>query len=138
MSDIRENPPAGLDKSSERVRRMFGSIAGRYDLLNHLLSLGIDRSWRRRTVRLVPPQPGVPILDVCTGTGDLAIAYWKASGRTAKIVATDFCPPMLEIARQKARRAGGREPYPLAGGRHPAIATGDRLVPDRLRGFWAP
>ena len=89
---------------------MFGSIAGRYDLLNHLLSLGIDRYWRRRTVRLVPPKPDAgPILDVCTGTGDLALAYWKASGVTAQIVATDFCPPMLEIARQKARRAAAEQ-----------------------------
>ncbi len=106
MSGSTENSACGVDKSSERVRRMFGSIAGRYDLLNHLLSLGIDRYWRRRTVRLVPPKPDAgPILDVCTGTGDLALAYWKASGVTAQIVATDFCPPMLEIARQKARRA---------------------------------
>jgi demethylmenaquinone methyltransferase/2-methoxy-6-polyprenyl-1,4-benzoquinol methylase len=105
-----EQESGGLDKSSERVRRMFGSIAGRYDLMNHLLSLGIDLSWRRRTVRIVPPRPGGgPILDVCTGTGDLALAYWKASGRTAQIVATDFCPPMLEIARRKARRAGADE-----------------------------
>jgi demethylmenaquinone methyltransferase / 2-methoxy-6-polyprenyl-1,4-benzoquinol methylase len=106
MSGSTENT-ASVDKSAERVRSMFGSIAGRYDLLNHLLSLGIDLYWRRRTVRLVPPIPdGGPILDVCTGTGDLALAYWKASGRTAKIVAADFCPQMLEIARQKAHRAG--------------------------------
>ena len=86
---------------------MFGEIAGRYDLLNHVLSLGIDRSWRRKTVRLVPPQPdGGPILDVCTGTGDLALAYWKASGRKAQVVGTDFCRPMLALAEQKGRRAG--------------------------------
>ena len=111
MSDS-DNSPEQLDKSSDRVRRMFGSIAPRYDLLNHLLSLGVDLWWRRRTVRLVPPPPasGYPdgdlILDVCTGTGDLALAYWRASGRTAKIVATDFCPPMLELARGKSRCAG--------------------------------
>src|SRR5208283_2926412 len=96
-----------LDKSSTRVRQMFGEIAGRYDLLNHLLSLGIDLSWRRRTVRLVPPKPdGGPILDVCTGTGDLALAYWKAGGRKVPIVGTDFCQPMLALAEQKGRRAG--------------------------------
>ena len=104
-----ENQPAELDKSSARVRQMFGEIAGRYDLLNHVLSLGIDRAWRRKTVRLVPPQPdGGPILDVCTGTGDLALAYWKASGRKAQIVGTDFCPPMLALADQKSRRAGAQ------------------------------
>jgi demethylmenaquinone methyltransferase/2-methoxy-6-polyprenyl-1,4-benzoquinol methylase len=96
-----------LDKSSARVQQMFGEIAGRYDLLNHVLSLGIDLSWRQRTVRRVPPQPdGGPILDVCTGTGDLALAYWKASGRTAQIVGTDFCRPMLDLAEKKSRRAG--------------------------------
>mgnify|MGYP003681932885 CR=1 FL=1 len=66
-----------VDKSSARVRRMFGEIARRYDFLNHFLSLGIDRSWRRRTVKLVPPTGDGPILDVCTGTADLAPAYWR-------------------------------------------------------------
>jgi demethylmenaquinone methyltransferase/2-methoxy-6-polyprenyl-1,4-benzoquinol methylase len=86
---------------------MFGEIAGRYDLLNHLLSLGIDRRWRRRTVRHVPPaDDGSPILDVCTGTGDLALAYARASSPATPIVGTDFCRPMLDIAEQKCRRAG--------------------------------
>ena len=110
MSGQSESTPGSLDKSSDRVRRMFGSIASRYDLLNHVLSLGIDLYWRRRTVRLVPPRPdGGPILDVCTGTGDLALAYWKASGRTAKIVATDFCHPMLVLANGKGRQAGAEQ-----------------------------
>jgi len=99
-----------LDKSSARVRQMFGEIAGRYDLLNHVLSLGIDLSWRRKAVRRVPPLPGRgPILDVCTGTGDLALAYWKASGRKARIVGSDFCHPMLVLANQKGRRAGAQQ-----------------------------
>jgi demethylmenaquinone methyltransferase/2-methoxy-6-polyprenyl-1,4-benzoquinol methylase len=90
---------------------MFGRIAGRYDFLNHLLSLGIDRYWRRRTVRLVPPnpqssKPPLPILDVCTGTGDLALAYDRAAHGQAQIVAADFCAEMLVIGRQKAARAG--------------------------------
>jgi demethylmenaquinone methyltransferase/2-methoxy-6-polyprenyl-1,4-benzoquinol methylase len=95
-----------VDKSAARVRRMFGEIAGRYDLLNHLLSLGIDRRWRRRTVRLVPPRGDGPILDVCTGTADLALAYWRGSGKAARIVGTDFCHPMLAVGRGKCRRAG--------------------------------
>lgn len=96
-----------VDKSSARVRRMFGEIARRYDLLNHLLSMGIDRAWRRRTVRLVPPAEGHgPILDVCTGTADLALAYWRASRGEARIVGADFCRPMLAIGREKCRRAG--------------------------------
>jgi len=95
-----------VDKSSDRVRRMFGQIARRYDLLNHLLSLGIDRRWRRRTVRLVPPDDEGPILDVCTGTADLALAYYRASGDRVDVVGADFCHPMLKIGRDKCRRIG--------------------------------
>ena len=98
-----------LDKSSDRVRQMFGEIAGRYDLLNHVLSLGIDRSWRRRTVRLVPPEGDAPILDVCTGTADLALAYWRAAKGRTSIVGADFCKPMLDVGRVKCRRAGAAD-----------------------------
>ena len=85
---------------------MFGEIAGRYDFLNHLLSLNIDRYWRWRTVRTVPPQPGMKILDMCTGTGDLALAYHKAAGGGVEIVGADFCPEMLAIGQQKADKLG--------------------------------
>ncbi len=95
-----------LDKSTARIQEMFGQIAGRYDFLNRLLSLGIDRSWRRKTVELVPPLDDGPILDVCTGTADLALAYWRASKGSAAVVATNFCQPMLAIAQEKCRRAG--------------------------------
>ncbi len=95
-----------VDKSPDRVRQMFGQIAGRYDFLNHLLSLGIDHYWRWRTVRLVPPAGPLPILDVCTGTGDLALAYDRAAGGTTAIVAGDFCREMLEIGRRKAAKIG--------------------------------
>ena len=85
---------------------MFGEIAGRYDFLNHLLSLNIDRYWRWQTVRSVPPQPGMSILDMCTGTGDLALAYHKAAEGKAKIIGADFCHEMLTIGRQKAIKLG--------------------------------
>ena len=98
-----------LDKSSDRVRQMFGEIAGRYDLLNHLLSLGIDRSWRRRTVKLVPPVDDMPILDVCCGTADLALAYWRAGQGRVSVVGTDFCKPMLDVGLDKCRRAGAAD-----------------------------
>jgi demethylmenaquinone methyltransferase/2-methoxy-6-polyprenyl-1,4-benzoquinol methylase len=94
-----------LDKSSTRVQQMFGEIAGRYDFLNRVLSLGIDRWWRRRTVKLVPPMGNAPILDVCTGTADLALAYWRAGKGQIAVVGTDFCRPMLERGREKCRRA---------------------------------
>jgi demethylmenaquinone methyltransferase/2-methoxy-6-polyprenyl-1,4-benzoquinol methylase len=85
---------------------MFGEIAPKYDLMNHVLSLNVDRYWRWRTCRLVQPVPGEPILDLCTGTGDLAFAFHRFTKGQAPIVAADFCPEMLAIGEQKKRRAG--------------------------------
>src|SRR6266849_6377729 len=93
-----------LDKRESRIRRMFGDIAPRYDLLNHLLSLNVDRYWRWRTTRLAPPDGTAPILDLCTGTGDLALAYDRAAMRQAPIFGADFCHEMLIRADQKTRR----------------------------------
>jgi demethylmenaquinone methyltransferase/2-methoxy-6-polyprenyl-1,4-benzoquinol methylase len=89
---------------------MFGEIAPRYDLLNHLLSLNIDHYWRWRTTRLVPPEGLAPILDLCTGTGDLAFAYLHRAEGRAPIVGADFCHEMLVLANQKSikRQAGDR------------------------------
>jgi demethylmenaquinone methyltransferase/2-methoxy-6-polyprenyl-1,4-benzoquinol methylase len=84
---------------------MFASIAGKYDLLNHLLSLNIDKSWRRYTARVVPPEPGVPVLDCCTGTADLALEYDRVGRGASLVVATDFCRPMLVRGRSKAIRS---------------------------------
>ncbi len=98
-----------VDKSGERIQQMFGGIAKRYDLLNHTLSGGVDTYWRSRTVRLVKPEGTSPILDLCTGTGDLAFAYAKATGGKVAIVGADFTPEMIELAnekRLKAERAG--------------------------------
>jgi demethylmenaquinone methyltransferase/2-methoxy-6-polyprenyl-1,4-benzoquinol methylase len=85
---------------------MFGEIAPKYDLLNHLLSLNVDRYWRWRTVRMVCPADDRPILDVCTGTGDLAFAYYRRTRGQVPIVAADFCREMLEIGDRKKQRAG--------------------------------
>ncbi len=88
---------------------MFAEIAERYDFLNRLLSLGIDRRWRRRTTRLAPVEQGGPVLDVCTGTADLALAYWRSAGRKIQVVGADFCRPMLEIGNRKCDRAGAED-----------------------------
>ena len=85
---------------------MFGEIAPRYDLLNHVLSLNVDRYWRWRTVQLASPSGSAPILDVCTGTGDLAFAYHRKTGGHAPVIGTDFCAQMLRIGRQKGLRSG--------------------------------
>ncbi len=93
-----------LDKREVRIRRMFGNIAPSYDFLNHLLSLNIDHYWRWRTTKLVPPRGTSPILDLCTGTGDLAFAYDRAARKKVPIVGADFCYPMLARAEIKAAR----------------------------------
>ena len=93
-----------VDKSNRRIRQMFGEIAGRYDFLNHVLSFSVDRYWRWKTVRLVRPEGGLPLLDVCTGTGDLALAYAKAIRGKSTIVGADFCREMLVIGRNKVQR----------------------------------
>lgn len=94
------------------VRQMFGAIAGRYDLFNHLFSANIDARWRKtvaRTLAEVLAKPDAMILDVACGTGDLSLALGQASARLtkdssapARIIATDFCRPMLSIAQTKA------------------------------------
>ncbi len=95
-----------VDKSNDRVRQMFGEIAPRYDLMNHMLSLNVDRYWRWRAAKILDPQPGRPILDVCTGTGDLAFAFHRHTGGQAEVTASDFCPEMLAIGEKKKQRAG--------------------------------
>ena len=104
--------PAGIkdpQQAAAWVRGMFGRIAPRYDLLNHLLSLNIDRHWRARTVRSVAgflANPNARVLDVACGTGDLMLAL-EAAGQ-ARILGSDFCHPMLAAAGAKAKRRGSR------------------------------
>src|SRR5262245_54096682 len=136
-----------LDKRETGIRRMFGDIAPRYDLLNHLLSLNVDRYWRWRTTRLVPPRGEAPILDLCTGTGDLALAYDRAAGGQTPIVGADFCHEMLALAEAKIsqRRASGRIrvleadaqrlPFPDDHFQIAAVAFGLRNITDTDRGL---
>jgi demethylmenaquinone methyltransferase/2-methoxy-6-polyprenyl-1,4-benzoquinol methylase len=95
-----------VDKSGNRVQRMFGEIAPKYDRMNHLLSMQVDRYWRWRAARIVRTENDLPILDVCTGTGDLAFAFYRRCRGRVKIVASDFCPEMLEIGEAKKRKVG--------------------------------
>lgn len=102
-----------LDKSSERIVGMFNRVAPRYDFLNHFLSAGIDRSWRRRAVRHLARRLArnlnAPILDVATGTGDLAIDLVRflcdsEQADPKQVVGVDFCPEMLRLAERKVRK----------------------------------
>ena len=94
-----------VDKSNERVRKMFSEIAPNYDRMNHLLSMNIDHYWRWYAVRKLAPNRRDPILDVCTGTGDLAIAFHKYTAGEIEIMGSDFCGPMLKVAIQKANKS---------------------------------
>jgi demethylmenaquinone methyltransferase/2-methoxy-6-polyprenyl-1,4-benzoquinol methylase len=100
--------PAGISDEQQAarwVRGMFGSIAPRYDLLNHLLSLNIDRYWRARTVQRasgVLARPDARVLDLCCGTGDLMLALQARS--QAVVYGSDFCHPMLVAAHQKVEQ----------------------------------
>lgn len=82
---------------------MFAEIAPRYDLMNHLLSLNIDKLWRSKTIRILKLRERVPVLDTCTGTGDLALSISAQLGNDTEVVGSDFCREMLTIAREKQR-----------------------------------
>lgn len=89
--------------AGRRVREMFSQIAPRYDLLNHLLSLDLDKRWRARTARRLRPildNPAAVVLDLCCGTGDLALAL--AGNAKARVLGADFAHPMLVRAREKS------------------------------------
>lgn len=99
---------------------MFGRIAHRYDLLNRLLSVGRDRAWRRRLARrLAESSPGL-VVDVCTGTGDVALALG------GPVIGSDFCLPMLALARRKA--SAGRRRLPLFAADALRLPLADRTV----------
>jgi demethylmenaquinone methyltransferase/2-methoxy-6-polyprenyl-1,4-benzoquinol methylase len=89
------------EEHARRVRDMFARISPRYDLLNHLLSVNIDKRWRRKVVEKLRPllSTDAQVLDVACGTGDLSIALFENTG--ARVTGIDFCRPMLERAAQK-------------------------------------
>ncbi|MEZ6106935.1 MAG: bifunctional demethylmenaquinone methyltransferase/2-methoxy-6-polyprenyl-1,4-benzoquinol methylase UbiE [Pirellulaceae bacterium] len=98
-----------VDKSGRRVRAMFGEIAPRYDRLNHLLSMQTDRYWRWWTVRKLASKVDGPVLDLCTGTGDLALAFARKLQDRQPVVGADFCLEMLEIGQTKRRKPAERQ-----------------------------
>ncbi len=87
--------------TAERVRSIFSQIADRYDVFNAMASLGIDRSWRRELVRACQLTPESRVLDLASGTGDVAFAIANQGG-PAEVIATDFVPEMLAVAEKKA------------------------------------
>lgn len=101
----------GEREAARWVRDMFGRVAPRYDLLNHLLSFNLDKRWRARTVDRVEAQltrPGARVLDLCCGTGDLLLAMEERRG--SPILGSDFCHPMLVEAQRKLVEGRLRSP----------------------------
>jgi demethylmenaquinone methyltransferase/2-methoxy-6-polyprenyl-1,4-benzoquinol methylase len=88
----------------EGLQRMFSAVPRRYDLLNRILTLGLDQRWRRRAVRACLAENPGRVLDLCSGTGDLAVMLAAAAKPGVSIVAADFAAPMLEAARRKAEQ----------------------------------
>ncbi|TWU14463.1 UbiE/COQ5 methyltransferase [Symmachiella macrocystis] len=134
-----------VDKSGGRVRRMFGEISPRYDFLNHFLSGGTDIYWRWRAVRMAPPVGDAPILDVCTGTGDLAFSYEKRA-QGAAVIGSDFTHEMLVLANKKREAASGsriefleadaqRLPFADDSFQIVSVAFGLRNVADTMQGL---
>lgn len=100
---------ASEEQAARYVRGMFGRVAGRYDLLNHVLSFQIDRYWRARTVSRVKSiliRPEARVMDLCCGTGDLLLALEQTRGR--HILGSDFCHPMLVEANAKIAKSQRR------------------------------
>jgi len=134
-------------KDAARIRSMFAAVSRRYDLLNHLLSLNRDKYWRKKAVEMSGLAGGELVLDVCSGTADLALAYSESAGDDGLVVGTDFCPEMLVIGKGKlagARRGSNIElmvadtlrlPFPDNVFDVVSVAFGIRNVSDYIAGI---
>jgi demethylmenaquinone methyltransferase/2-methoxy-6-polyprenyl-1,4-benzoquinol methylase len=107
---------------------MFDAIAPRYDFLNHLLSAGIDRHWRRLAIRSIGLTGRERVLDLCTGTADLALAARQAQPGAARVIGVDFAGAMLTIGMEKIRRAGFDRAISLVRGDAMRIPVADASV----------
>jgi len=119
---------SSLSKTPDRIARMFDAIATRYDFLNHLLSIGIDRRWRRRAIRSLSLTGRERVLDICTGTGDLAIAARTARPPAARVVGVDFAAAMLRVGHEKLRREQLTDTIALVRGDATSIPAADASV----------
>lgn len=134
------------EATTERVQGIFSTIAGRYDLLNLLMSFGLDRVWRRAAVRMAALELGERVLDLCAGTGDLTLAL-AATGKPSEVLGTDFAPAMLEVAKRKlaAYTGSARVAFSVADAQSlpfgdaefdaVTVAFGVRNLPDRAANF---
>ena len=105
MPAVKEASPVAPPKEPTRIAGMFDAIAERYDFLNHLLSAGLDKQWRRSAVGALQLTGRETVLDLCTGTADLALAATMGERGARRVVGIDFSAAMLQIGRDKVRRA---------------------------------
>src|SRR5689334_18746965 len=110
------------------VQRLFGRIAGIYDLMNRLMSLGLDRYWRRRAARYLALATGETGLDLGAGTADLAITIVKNAGPGTKMIGMDITPEMLDEGRRKLVRMGLQDSIELRVGDAEHIDLPDNSV----------
>ena len=124
MSALAAGP--SLDKDPRRIADMFDAIAHRYDQLNRMLSVGLDRQWRRRAVEALELPSGARVLDVCTGTADLAMMAARQVSMPRLVVGVDFAGEMLALGQDKLRGTGLDKTILLARGdacRLPCLAN---------------
>lgn len=113
---------------------MFDGIAPRYDFLNHFLSAGLDRGWRTRAIRALQLAPDAHVLDLCTGTGDMAIAAASASPH-ARVIGVDFAPAMLRIGVEKIHAARLSDRITLVRGDATSVPVADKWADAATIGF---
>ena len=101
-----DKPERDSEEFSTQVRGMFDRIAGVYDLMNSAMTAGLHHQWRARAVDLAEVGPGSDALDICCGTGDLALELRRRIGPDGRVVGSDFSEPMLELARKKSGDQG--------------------------------
>ena len=122
-------------RAPDEIAGMFDRIAGRYDLLNRVLSAGRDRTWRVRAVETLQLQGGETVLDLCTGTADLLLALAPPRGAAGRVVGVDFSAEMLRLGHRKVRRSTASGALTLVRGDAERIPLGDRSVDGVTIGF---
>src|SRR5437870_10693276 len=123
--ESRQQGVSHLSKSPDRIAGMFDAIAPRYDLLNHLLSAGIDRRWRAAAIRSLKLTGRETLLDVCAGTADVALA---GRSHASRVIGVDFSGAMLALGLQKVRAAGESHAITLVRGDAMRLPVADRSV----------
>ena len=114
MTDLTPPTKKGLEPNPEYTRKLFGSISTTYDKANDVITFGMAHSWRKKLVEWSGVKPGECVLDCATGTGDLALEFKRAVEENGQVIGTDFCKEMLELAPEKAAKAGLEVEFELA------------------------